>query len=191
MYFKVSFDADFDTLMMHLWSKYGRELFDIDGIGKQCDMNWFAKNFFNSSSSTVADKSVDSNSNITEKDVNVYNHEFPKPFQRYNSYYLLWKQLKKIYSLATANRIIEDQLTGKYYINDFSGVGSYYSYHPKSMMYLKSGGDYFLMSIEEFFKSVKRYPLYQYNSDPILNVLKDNQQIIIDNGDIQTIYTNI
>ena len=44
---------------------------------------------------------------------------------------------------------------------------------------------------EEFFKSVKRYPLYQYNSDPILNVLKDNQQIIIDNGDIQTIYTNI
>ncbi|NCD11262.1 MAG: ribonucleoside-triphosphate reductase [Epsilonproteobacteria bacterium] len=125
MYFKVSFDSDFDTLMMHLWSKYGRELFDIDGIGKQCDMNWFAKNFFNSGS-TVADKSVDSNSNITEKDVNVYNHEFPKPFQRYNSYYLLWKELKKIYGLATSNRIIEDQLTGKYYINDFSGVGCYY-----------------------------------------------------------------
>ena len=139
MYFKVSFDTDFDTLMMHLWSKYGRELFDIDGIGKQCDMNWFAKNFFNSSNATVADKSVDANSNITEKDVNVYNHEFPKPYQRYNSYYLLWKELKKIYSLSVANGIIEDQLTGKYYINDFSNVGGYYCYNYSTNDIAQSG----------------------------------------------------
>jgi ribonucleoside-triphosphate reductase len=114
--------------MMHLWSKYGRELFDIDGIGKQCDMNWFAKNFFNNNT-TTADTSVDSNSNVIDKNINVFNAEFSKPFQRYNSYYLLWKELKKLYGLGKANQIIEDQLTGSIYVNDFSNIGMAYCFN--------------------------------------------------------------
>lgn len=128
MYFKVSFNEDFDTLMMHLWSKYGREIFDIDGIGKQCDMNWFAQNFFNTNK-TTADNSIDSNSNVTDKSVNVFNVEFPKPYLRYNSYYLLWKELRKLYGLEKANTIIEDQLIGRFYINDFHNVGMPYCYN--------------------------------------------------------------
>jgi len=44
---------------------------------------------------------------------------------------------------------------------------------------------------EEFFKTVKRFPLEQSNDDLILNTLKNNKQIIIDNGNIQTVYINI
>jgi len=35
MYIKISWHDDFDDLMLHLRSKYGKRLFDIDGIGEQ------------------------------------------------------------------------------------------------------------------------------------------------------------
>ena len=34
MYIKISWHDDFDDLMLHLRSKYGKRLFDIDGIGE-------------------------------------------------------------------------------------------------------------------------------------------------------------
>ena len=121
MYLKVSWDTDFDTLMMHLWSKYGRELFTMDGIGSQLDLHKFSKNFFNNST-TTADVSVDANSNVAAHTSIEYNYELSKPLKRYNSYFLLWKELKKSYGLEFANDVIEKQLTGEIYINDFSDV---------------------------------------------------------------------
>lgn len=44
---------------------------------------------------------------------------------------------------------------------------------------------------EEFFKTVKRFPLNQPNNDPILKTQKENNSIIIDNGDTQISYSNI
>lgn len=58
MFFKISWDEDFDSLMMFLWSKYGKDLFTLDGIGKQMDLNEFSKSFFNNKRST-ADVSID------------------------------------------------------------------------------------------------------------------------------------
>lgn len=128
MYIKVSFESEFNKLMMDLWSIYGKELFNLDGIGEQLDINKFASDFFNSDDNT-ANKSVDANSNVSEKNVIVFDREFSKPYQRYNSYYLLWKELKKIYGLEIANRLIENQLTGVYYINDFHNIGLSYCYN--------------------------------------------------------------
>lgn len=51
-----------------------------------------------------------------------YNFELAKPLKRYNSYYLLWKELRKQFGHQTANEIIELQLTGAIYINDFTDV---------------------------------------------------------------------
>jgi ribonucleoside-triphosphate reductase len=126
MNFHVSYHAEFDALMARLQATYGHELFDLDGIGKQTDMNAFAKAFFSPKSSTTADVSVDANANVESRDVIAYNFEMPKPFFRYNSYYLLWKMLHKLYGLQRANQIIEMQLTGDIYINDFGDVGRPY-----------------------------------------------------------------
>ncbi len=128
MYFRISWDTDFDTLMMHLWSKYGKELFTLDGIGEQMDLNKFSKNFFNSNGPS-ADVSVDANANVVAKTGIEYNFELPKPLKRYNSYFLLWKELKKAYGLETANEIIESQITGDIYINDFTDIASPYCFN--------------------------------------------------------------
>ena len=150
MYFRISWDTDFDTLMMHLWSKYGKELFTLDGIGEQMDLNKFSKNFFNSNGPS-ADVSVDANANVVAKTGIEYNFELPKPLKRYNSYFLLWKELKKAYGLETANDIIEAQLTGDIYINDFTDIASPYSYHPGTTILVKDGRKVRMMTLEELF----------------------------------------
>lgn len=128
MFFKISWDEDFDTLMMHLWSKYGKALFTLDGIGEQMDLNLFSKSFFNNKRST-ADVSIDPNANVVAKTGIEYNFEMPKPLKRYNSYFLIWKELKKNYGLQVANEIVESQLTGDIYINDFSDVAQAYCFN--------------------------------------------------------------
>jgi len=122
MYFKTNYDQEFDDLYMHLKAKYPQKLFDLDGIGKQLDMSEFSKNFF--SSKVTADASIDANANVDDISVIAYNTELPKPFFRLNSYYILWKELKRLYGHETANIIIEMQLTGDIYIHDFHGIGA-------------------------------------------------------------------
>ena len=87
MYFKTTYDQQFDDLYMHLKAKYPDKLFDLDGIGKQLDMSDFSKNFF--SSDVNADASIDANANVDDISVIAYNSELPKPFFRLNSYYVL------------------------------------------------------------------------------------------------------
>ena len=57
------------------------------------------------------------------------NFELAKPLKRYNSYYLLWKELRKQFGHQTANEIIELQLTGAIYINDFTDVALPYCFN--------------------------------------------------------------
>lgn len=121
MYFKTSYEPEFDDLYMHLKAKYPQKLFDLDGIGDQTDMSKFSKRFF--SVNTTADASVDANANVDDISVIAYHSELPKPFFRLNSYYMLWKELRRLYSLSVANYAIESQLIGDIYINDFHGIG--------------------------------------------------------------------
>ena len=122
MYFKTTYDSEFDDLYMHLKAKYSQKLFDLEGIGKQMDMSEFSKNFF--SSKVTSDASIDANSNVDDVSIITYTVELPKPFFKLNSYYILWKELKRIYSLEIANTIVEMQLTGDIYIHDFHGFAA-------------------------------------------------------------------
>jgi ribonucleoside-triphosphate reductase len=122
MYFKTTYITEFDDLYMHLKAKYPQKLFDLDGIGKQLDMSEFSKNFF--ASNVTADASVDANANVDDVSVIAYNTELPKPFFKINSYFILWKELRRLYGLEVANNIVEMQLTGDIYIHDFHGIGA-------------------------------------------------------------------
>lgn len=122
MYFKTTYDTEFDDLYMHLKAKYPQKLFDLEGIGKQLDMSEFSKSFF--SANVTSDASIDANANVDDISVIAYNTELPKPFFKLNSYFILWKELKRLYGLEVANNIVEMNLTGDIYINDFHGIGA-------------------------------------------------------------------
>lgn len=122
MYFKTTYDSEFDDLYMHLRAKYPQKLFDLEGIGKQLDMSEFSKSFF--SANVTSDASIDANANVDDTSVIAYNTELPKPFFKLNSYFILWKELRRLYNLEVANSIVEMNLIGDIYINDFHGVGA-------------------------------------------------------------------
>lgn len=123
MYIKVSYEQEFDDLLMYLRSKYQKELFDADGIGEQLDLCKFSKRFFAKNTSTTADASIDANANVDDISVISYTNELKKPFERINSYYMLWKEMRREFNLELANKVVEMNLIGDIYINDFHGVG--------------------------------------------------------------------
>lgn len=129
MYFKTSYEQEFDDLYMHLKAKYPSKLFDLEGIGVQMDMGLFSKKFFSESTTTTADASVDANSNVDDMTIVAYENELPKPFARLNSLYLLWKYGRRLYGWEFANKLVEKELVGDYYINDLSNVQKPYCYN--------------------------------------------------------------
>lgn len=170
MYFKVSWDQEFDDLMFHLFSKYGRDFFTLDGIGDQMDLDKFAKSFFKSKG-PVSAVSVDANANVVSKSVIEWNFEMPKPLNRYNSYYLLWEEIKKGWGVAVANAIIEEQLSGGYYINDFTDVARPYCFNFSTYDIALSGlsmsSRMFInppQSLASFIRQVEQFTVYAANS---------------------------
>ena len=81
MYLNISYEQEFNDLMLYLKEKYPKELFDLDGIGKQLDLSKFSKDFFGKSIKTTTDKSIDQNSNVDDISVISYTNELKKPFE--------------------------------------------------------------------------------------------------------------
>lgn len=117
-----SYTPDFKKFMHEMGAKYGEYIFDINGIGKQLDISEMSKNFLNAK--TTADVSVDANANVSDTSVISLKIETAKPFQLINSYYRIYKELKKSRGTNYAKKIVESQLNGRIYINDFAGISS-------------------------------------------------------------------
>lgn len=184
MYFRTTYDNEFDDLYMHLKAKYPDKLFDLDGIGKQLDMSAFSKNFF--SSNVTADASIDANANVDDVSIIAYTTELPKPFLRINSYYVLWKELKRLYGLSVANEIVEMQLIGDIYIHDFHGVGAGmpYSYFEKISIIISLNGQIKYCTMKELYeilekneKSHKEADADVINPSDLFILDKDNQWV--------------
>lgn len=170
MYFKISWEQEFGDLMMHLWGKYGRDIFTENGIGDQLDLHKFSQEFFNNNS-TTADLSVDANANVSGKSVIDYNFEFPKPLQKYNSHYLIWKQLKQKYGLLEANNIIEKQINGEIYINDLANGAMPYCFNYSTYDIALNGlvmsnkmKIYPPKSLDSFIRQMEQFTVYAANS---------------------------
>lgn len=135
-----SYQAEFVECLANIEKKYGFELFQMSGIGKQLDVNWFAKQFFGRKTNT-ADVSVDSNSNVGLKNTVIFDQEMSKPLKLIYSYYRMWKGLKKKFGLEYANEAVKKQLTGEIYINDFHGFASnlYYCYNYSTLDTARKG----------------------------------------------------
>ena len=121
-----SYQPEFKAIMDSLLDKYGIEIFNLSGIGKQLDMNWAIKKMADANS--VANGSIDANANAGYTTAITIMHEIAKPAALLQSYYRLWKWLKKNRSVETANKFVESQLTGAFYVNDMHYISYPMSY---------------------------------------------------------------
>ena len=121
-----SYKPDFKEFMERMEKKYGSEIIEECGIGSQLDISKMSKNFFNTKA--TADVSVDSNANVADTSVISHRIEMAKPFQLINSYYRMYKDLKKSRGQEYAEKILESQISGRIYINDFHAASSGMAY---------------------------------------------------------------
>jgi ribonucleoside-triphosphate reductase len=121
-----SYQPEFKELMIKLEDKYGKEIFEQNGLGRQLDISQTSKQFFKAI--TTADVSVDANANVADQSVISHKIETSKPFHLLNSYYRLWKEIKKNRNKDYADKLIEAQITGELYVNDFAGFSSAMAY---------------------------------------------------------------
>lgn len=118
-----SYQKDFVSFMVNMLDKYGVEIFNLNGIGEQLDMNKAIKKAM--SSSTMADTSVDPNSNTNIITSGAVFSEVGKAHSLIHNHYRVWKFMKKSHDLEYANDLMERKLTGQIYIHDFSSFLPY------------------------------------------------------------------
>jgi len=127
MNIELSYDKEFGDLLDNLRAKYGAAIFELEGIGSQLDLNKFSKEFFGTK--ITADASIDGNANVGDSSVVSYSVELAKPFEKLNSLFLLWKEMRKLYHTDVANKIIEMHISGDIYIHDLHSVVKPYCYN--------------------------------------------------------------
>ncbi len=121
-----SYQKEFKDFMLKMLDKYDVDIFNLNGIGEQLDINKAIKRMVNANS--VANGSIDSNANAGKTTAITIMHEIAKPHALMQSYYRIWKWLKKNRSLEKANNFIEYQISGAFYVNDMHYISYPMSY---------------------------------------------------------------
>ena len=114
---KVRLSKNFQTAYNRLSEKYGEEIAYLNGFGdKQLSYTDFIDNFIDKD--TVADVSVDGNSNVGNKDMRTLMNEMPKPHRKLLAFNKIYYELNKKYGFKTANDWLEKEWTKALYMHD-------------------------------------------------------------------------
>lgn len=114
---RVRLNKNFTTAYNRMSEKYGEELAYLNGFGdNQLSYTDFIDNFIDKE--TVADVSVDGNSNVGNKDMRTLMNEMPKPHRKLLAYNKIYYELNKKYGFQTANEWLEMEWIKQLYLHD-------------------------------------------------------------------------
>lgn len=114
---KVRLNKNFTTAYNRMSEKYGEELAYLNGFGdNQLSYTDFIDNFIDKD--TVADASVDGNSNVGNKDMRTLMNEMPKPHRKLLAFNKIYYEMNKRYGFKSANEWLEKEWTKALYMHD-------------------------------------------------------------------------
>ena len=114
---RVRLSKNFQTAYNRLSEKYGEEMAYLNGFGdKQLSYTDFIDNFIDKD--TVADASVDGNSNVGNKDMRTLMNEMPKPHRKLLAFNKIYYEMNKRYGFRDANLWLEKEWTKALYMHD-------------------------------------------------------------------------
>lgn len=114
---KVRLNKNFQTAYNRMSEKYGEEMAYLNGFGdKQLSYTDFIDNFIDKE--TVADASVDGNSNVGNKDMRTLMNEMPKPHRKLLAFNKIYYEMNKRYGFKDANLWLEKEWTKALYMHD-------------------------------------------------------------------------
>ena len=114
---KVRLNKNFQTAYNRMAELYGEEMAYLNGFGdKQLSYTDFIDNFIDKD--TVADASVDGNSNVGNKDMRTLMNEMPKPHRKLLAFNKIYYEMNKRYGFKAANEWLEKEWTKALYMHD-------------------------------------------------------------------------
>ena len=113
----IKLNHNFTEQYNKLQNKYGEPLAVLNGFGKnQLNYNEFIDNFIDKD--TIADASVDGNSNVRRKDIVTLLNEMPKPHRKLLAFRKIYDEIQKKYGRDIANEWLELEWIGALYLHD-------------------------------------------------------------------------
>ena len=111
------FNKDFERAIENLRIKYGEDFEILNGVhNSQLNFSDFIDAFVDKN---VADVSIDSNANASNKDVASLRNEKSKPIDKLIVANKIFYEIKKKYGLKTAKEWLETEWVGGFYLHDF------------------------------------------------------------------------
>lgn len=122
----VRLNKNFTTQYNRLQSEFGTDIASINGFGdEQLSYSDFISNFIDEK--TVADASIDGNSNVSHKDIVTLLNEMPKPHRKLLAYNKIYYEIQKKYGFKAANEWLRMEWIGQLYMHD-SDTSTFKSY---------------------------------------------------------------
>lgn len=117
MKINIQLNKNFVTQYNKLQNEYGTEVASINGFGdEQLSYTDFISNFIDHN--TVADASIDGNSNVNHKDIVTLEREMPKPHSKLLAFNKIYYEMQKGYDFKTANEWLYLEWIGALYLHD-------------------------------------------------------------------------
>ncbi len=117
MNINIKLNKNFTSLFNKLSDKYGEGLAYLNGFGDdQLSYTDFIDNFVDKD--TIADASIDGNSNVSHKDIVTLEREMPKPHSKLIAFNKVYYEIQKKYGFQAANEWLEMEWKGQLYMHD-------------------------------------------------------------------------
>lgn len=113
----IRLNKNFTTQLNKLKEEFGEDFEKLNGLSDaQLSYTDFIDNFIDKE--TVADASVDSNANVSHKDIVTLLNEMPKPHRKLLAYNKIYYEIQKLYDFKTANAWLRAEFTKALYMHD-------------------------------------------------------------------------
>ena len=117
MNINIRLNKNFTTQYNKLQDEFGTDIAKINGFDDgQLSYTDFIDNFVDQK--TVADASIDGNSNVSHKDIVTLEKEMPKPHEKLLAFNKIYYEIQKKYGFQVANEWLRAEWIGQLYMHD-------------------------------------------------------------------------
>lgn len=170
MNINIRLNKNFTTQYNKLQDEFGTDIAKINGFDDgQLSYTDFIDNFVDQS--TVADASIDGNSNVSHKDIVTLEKEMPKPHEKLLAFNKIYYEIQKKYGFQTANEWLRAEWIGWLYMHDANTTSFKHYCFAYDLKDLAENGLYFIEGrnaepakhLSTFVDFVKEYISYACN----------------------------
>lgn len=209
MNINIRLNKNFTTQYNKLQDEFGTDIAKINGFDDgQLSYTDFIDNFVDQK--TVADASIDGNSNVSHKDIVTLEKEMPKPHEKLLAFNKIYYEIQKKYGFQAANEWLRAEWIGQLYMHDANttsfkhycfrgdtkiltkeGIKTLKELVGKDILVLNKNQGWESATVKNFGKQkLKKLTLERYGNEKIIYVTGNHIWFVRDNSTLKEVSTD-